>query len=37
MGVSGATLVLLEMSLLDDLGDPQGFTRYHMDLHMMAM
>ncbi|KIZ04825.1 Chavicol O-methyltransferase [Monoraphidium neglectum] len=37
IGSSGAALVLLEMSLLDDMGDPMGFARYHMDMHMMAM
>ncbi|KIZ04824.1 Chavicol O-methyltransferase [Monoraphidium neglectum] len=37
IGSSGAALVLLEMSLLDDVGDPMGFARYHMDMHMMAM
>jgi hypothetical protein len=30
IGSSGAALVLLEMSLLDDVGDPMGFARYHM-------
>jgi hypothetical protein len=37
MGTGGAKLVLLEMSLLDDISDPMGFTRFGMDLHMMAM
>jgi hypothetical protein len=37
IGDSGATVVLLEMSPVDDVGDPMGFSRYQMDLHMMAM
>lgn len=37
IGDSGATIILLEMSPVDDTGDPLGFSRYQMDLHMMAM
>ncbi len=37
IGDSGAALLLLEMSPKDDLADPLGFSRYQMDVHMMAM
>jgi hypothetical protein len=37
IGGSGAALALVENSLLDDVGDTAGFSRFFLDLHMMAM
>ena len=35
VGDSGAPLAIIECSLLDDVGDNAGFSRFFLDLHMM--